>query len=74
MIGRPSPSQTGTELGVQSALRALDTTGNIPFLSRLAAVRWAFRCMALIMMRSGLGPLPASPAKMRSKTPSRLQR
>ena len=31
------------KFGVQAALRASDTTGNIPFLSRLAAVRWAFR-------------------------------
>jgi len=44
------------ELGVQPTLGALDTAGNIPFLSRLAAVRWAFRCVASIMMRSGFGP------------------
>src|SRR5690606_11881765 len=64
----------GVELGVQPAFGAPDTTGNIPFLSRLAAVRWAFRWVASIMMRSGFGPSPASPAKMRSNTPSRLQR
>ena len=64
----------GVELGVQPAFGAPDTAGNIPFLSRLAAVRWAFRWVASIMMRSGFGPSPASPAKMRSKTPSRLQR
>lgn len=29
----------GVELGVQPALGSPDTTGNIPFLSRLAAVR-----------------------------------
>ncbi len=33
----------GMEFGVQAAFRAPDTAGNIPFLSRLAAVRWAFR-------------------------------
>ncbi len=32
----------GMEFGVQAAFRAPDTAGNIPFLSRLAAVRWAF--------------------------------
>ncbi len=64
----------GVELRVQTAFRSPDTTGNSPFLSRLAAVRCAFRCVASIMIRSGLGPSPASPAKMRSKTPSRLQR
>ena len=64
----------GVELGVQAAFGAPDTTGNIPFLSRLAAVRWAFKWVASIMMRSGLGPSPARLAKIRSKTPSRLQR
>lgn len=64
----------GVELGVQPALGSPDTTGNIPFLSRLAAVRWAFRCVASIMIRSGFGPSPARPAKMRSNTPIRLQR
>lgn len=34
----------GVELGVQPAFGAPDTAGNSPFLSRLAAVRWAFRC------------------------------
>ena len=62
------------ELGVQAAFRAPDTTGNSPFFRRLAAVRCAFRWVELIMMRSGLGPWPASAAKTRSKTPSRLQR
>ena len=62
----------GVQFGIQSAFGSPDT--NIPFLSRLAAVRCAFRCMASIMMRSGLRPSPASAAKMRSNTPSRLQR
>jgi len=46
----------GVELGVQPALGSPDTAGNIPFLSRLAAVRWAFRCVASIMMRSDFEP------------------
>ncbi|ESZ12152.1 hypothetical protein X737_27500 [Mesorhizobium sp. L48C026A00] len=72
---RPSVSiADGMQLGVQSALGAPDTAGNIPFLSRLAAVRWAFRWIASIMMRSGLGPSPANAAKILSNTPSRLQR
>jgi hypothetical protein len=33
----------GMEFGVQAAFRAPDTAGNTPFLSRLAAVRWALR-------------------------------
>ena len=33
----------GVQLGVQAALGAPDTAGNIPFLSRLAAVRCALR-------------------------------
>jgi hypothetical protein len=71
------PSVTGAdciELRVQPALGSPNTTGNIPLFSRLAAVRWAFRCVASIMVRSGFGPSPANPAKMRSNTPIRLQR
>src|SRR3712207_5498488 len=52
----------GMELGVQATFRAPDTTGNIPLLSRLAAVRCAFRWVASIMIRSGLGPSPARAA------------
>ena len=46
----------GVQFGVQPAFGSPDTTGNIPFFSRLDAVRCAFRCVASIMMRSGLGP------------------
>jgi len=70
----PFTIANGVELRVQPALGSPDATGNIPSLGRLAAVRWAFRWVASIMMRSGLGPSPASPAKMRSNTPIRLQR
>lgn len=35
------------ELGIQSALCAPDQTGNIPGLSGLASVRWAFKCSLL---------------------------
>lgn len=38
----------GVKLGVQSAFGAPDMAGNIPFFSRLAAVRWALRCVASI--------------------------
>lgn len=62
----------GMQLGVQAALGAPDTSGNSPFLSRLAAVRCALRCVASIINRSGLGPLLASSAKIRLNTPSRL--
>ena len=36
------------EFGVQPAFCLADTAGNAPFLSRLAAVRWALRCVASI--------------------------
>lgn len=36
------PIANGVQLGIQSAFCSPDTTGNIPFLSRLAAVRCAF--------------------------------
>ena len=62
----------GTKLRVQAALRATDTAGNIPFFSRLAAVRCTFRCLASIISLSGVSLLPASSAKMRLNTPSRL--
>ena len=37
------------ELGVQAAFGSADTSGNSPFLSRLAAVRWALRWVASII-------------------------
>ncbi len=43
-------------------------------MSRLAAVRWAFRCVASIITVSVAALSPASVAKIRSKTPIRLQR
>lgn len=64
----------GVQLGVQAALCPSQTTGKAPFCAKLAAVRWAFRCVALIMIRSGFLPAVASATKIRSNTPSRLQR
>jgi hypothetical protein len=58
----------------QAAFGPADTSGNSPFLSRLAAARWAFSCVASIISVSGLPPLAASSAKMRLNTPRRLQR
>jgi len=46
------------QLGIQSAFGSPDTTGTIPFWRKLAVLRGAFRCVAWIMMRSGLGPAP----------------
>ena len=54
----------GMKLGVQPALGAPDTAGNIPFLSRLAAVRWAFRWVESIINCSGASRSPASEAKI----------
>src|SRR6185437_593205 len=62
------------KLRVQAALRATDTAGNSPFLSRLAAVRCALRCVAAIINRSGGPCAPASARNIRSNTPIRLQR
>ena len=39
----------GMEFGVQLAFRTPDMAGNIPFSSRLEAVRWALRCVASII-------------------------
>lgn len=38
----------GMKLGIQTAFGSTDTAGNSPFLSRLAAVRCALRCVASI--------------------------
>ena len=46
----------GMESGVQPAFSAPDVTGNIPFLSRLEAVRWALRCVVSIIRVSGGAP------------------
>jgi hypothetical protein len=64
----------GVQLGVQTAFCSSQTAGKAPFCARLAAVRWAFRCVASIMIRPGFLPSVASATKMRSNTPSRLHR
>ena len=56
------------QLRVQPAFGASDTSGNSPFLSRLAAVRCAFKWVASIISWSGLPPLAAKAAKMRLNT------
>ena len=62
------------KFGVQPAFCSADTAGNAPFLSRLAAVRWALRCVASIWSCSGTPPSAASPANILSNTPIRLHR
>lgn len=64
----------GMKLRVQPAARASDTTRSIPFLARLAAVRCALRWVLSIISRSGTPACATSALKMRSNTPSRLQR
>ena len=54
----------GVKLGIQTTPGAPDTAGNIPFLSRLAAVRWAFRWVASIINCSGASRSLASEAKI----------
>ena len=71
--GPPLPVARGVQLGVQAALGAADMS-RTPFCSRLAAVRCALRWVASIISRAGAPPLAARAAKMRAKTPSRLQR
>jgi hypothetical protein len=64
----------GVQFGVQAAFGASNTAGNIPFLSRLAAVRWALRWVASIMTVPVASLRAASVEKIRSKTPALLQR
>ncbi|MBW6399269.1 hypothetical protein KPL78_15515 [Roseomonas sp. HJA6] len=62
------------ELGIQPTFGTADKAGKSPFLSRLAAARWALTWVLSIISRSG-GPASATRAiKMRSNTPRRLRR
>lgn len=71
----PAPAVAdGVQLGVQAALCASDAAGNSPFLSRLDAVRCAFRWVTSIITVPVASPSAARLAKMRSNTPIRLQR
>ena len=54
----------GVRPGVQPALGAPNTAGNIPFSSRLAAARRAFRRVASIINCPGASRSPASDAKI----------
>ena len=64
---------SGVKLGVQSAFCPSDTAGKSPFLSRLAAVRWASRRVASIIGRSVSPCFSASSINILLKTPSLLQ-
>jgi hypothetical protein len=64
----------GVELGVQPAFGSADAPCKRPLSSRLAAVRCALRWVLSMIRRSGSPASPARAAKMRSKTPVRLQR
>lgn len=57
--GTPPPIDHCMQFGVQPAFRAPDMAGNIPFLSRLDAVRCALRWEASIINVSG-GPSSAA--------------
>ena len=72
--GPPRSIGDCVQLGIQAAFGASDTAGKSPFFSRLAAVLWAFRCVASIIKRSGWPALPAKASKMRLNTPMWLQR
>src|SRR3546814_19180629 len=64
----------GMELRVQTAFGASDTSGNSPFLSRLAAVRCPLRWVAAIINWSGFPPLAERAAKILLNTPNLLHR
>lgn len=48
------------QLGVHASFSAPNMAGNGFFLNKLAAVRWALKCVASTISRTGLDPLPAS--------------
>ena len=62
------------ELRIQAAFRATNTAGYCPFLSRLAAVLWAFRCVASIIRQSLAPEWRDNSRKILLKIPTRLQR
>src|SRR6185437_15196026 len=62
------------ELRIQAAVRAANTAGYCPFLSRLAAVLWAFRCVASIIRQSLASACCDNSRKILLKIPARLQR
>ncbi len=51
----PTAIANGVRFGIQPAFGSPDTTETIPFLSKLAVVRYAFRCAVSIMMRLDMG-------------------
>src|SRR3546814_2048974 len=70
----PNRNRNGMELRVQAAFGASDTSGNSPFLRRLAAVRCAFGWVASIINWSGFPRLAERAAKILLNTPSLLHR
>ena len=62
------------QFGVQAAFGTSNTARNIPFLSRLAVVRWALRWVASIGTVHVASLLPASVEKIRAKMPALLNR
>ncbi len=64
----------GVKFGVQPAFCPSDTAGKSPFLSKLAAVRWALRWVASIISRSVSPCFSTSSINILLKTPSLLQR
>lgn len=64
----------GVHFRIQTAFRAANTAGYCPFVSRLAAVLWAFRCVGSII-RHSLAPCGRDNSrKILLKIPARLQR
>jgi len=70
----PVPVAHRMELGVQAVFGASDAARTPFFCNRLADVRCALRWVASMMIRSGGPDSSASEAKMRAKTPLRVQR
>lgn len=62
------------QLRVQATFRAANTAGDGPFLSRLDAVRWAFRWVASIIRQSLAPECRDNSRKILLKIPARLQR
>lgn len=71
----PAPQVTdGVQLGIQPALGAADAARSAPFCTRLAAMPCALRWVLSTINSSGIPASAARAAKVRSKTPMRLQR
>ena len=70
----PDWPATNIPFEMQASSCAANPARHIPFLRWLAAMRWAMRRVATIILRAGGGSCGANPPNRRANMPKRLQR